>query len=153
MIDFLTFLITESACAIWHNALTLRGTDLGAQVCLCRLTKDARRFAALRCVTRNDVIARDDTSNSRPDRFHDTPSLMTKDAGKNTLWILTIQCEDISMTQGIGDHFDPNFSRSRWIHSNRFEDKRFTRLSCHHSFALDWIALRRRKVIGRVCGS
>ena len=84
MKDGVPFTVFESYGSVWHEALPLSTSDLRAKVGLGTLAKNASRFATLRCVTRNDMIAGFDAGNSLSDRFNNAASFVSENARKET---------------------------------------------------------------------
>ena len=84
MKDVFLFTIFESYGSVWHKALPLSTSDLGAEVGLGTLTKNTSRFTTLRCVARNDMIAGFDTGDSLSDRFDNATGFVSQNTRKET---------------------------------------------------------------------
>mmetsp|Transcript_77932 Transcript_77932/g.225425 ORF Transcript_77932/g.225425 Transcript_77932/m.225425 type:complete len:261 (+) Transcript_77932:259-1041(+) len=98
VIDILAIFIMESDCTIRHDTLSLGRSNFRAKVGLGRLTKDTRRLTALGCVAWDHMITRNYTCHTRPYRFDNTPSFVSKNTREQPLRIESIQCVDVGMT-------------------------------------------------------
>lgn len=87
MIEGLPILIGEATSSVGHDALALRGPDLGTKIGFGGLTEDAFWLKTLGCVAWNDVISRLDAGDALPHGLDDTSSLVPQDAGEETLGV------------------------------------------------------------------
>ena len=80
MENIFSFAVLESHGSIRHDSLSLGAANLGTEVGLRTLAKDAGRFAALGSVARNDMIADTDAGHARSDGLHDAPGFVPENA-------------------------------------------------------------------------
>jgi hypothetical protein len=121
----------EARSAVRHEALSLRASDLGAQVGLGGLAEDASglpaipsrlhviasssctvraRVPALRCEAGNNLVTNLDRCHTRANGLHNSASLMPEDAREFSFGVLTRECIDIGMAQSIRKNLETDFS-------------------------------------------
>jgi hypothetical protein len=86
----------EAGGTVRHHTLTLRGTDLAAQVGLARLAE--LTLTAFGGVKSNDIVTGLDGSHTLADGLDDTSTLVAKNDGESTLGILTGERVGIGVT-------------------------------------------------------
>jgi hypothetical protein len=142
MIDIVTVLIVKALGPIGHDSLTLRGANLGTQICLGGLTKDARCFATLGRVAWNNMITDGNTGDALTYRLDYTTRLVTENAGEQSFWIVSVQSVHVCVTERIGHDLDPDFPCLGRVDSNDFFYQRLFGGTCHHGLALDGFSSR-----------
>mmetsp|Transcript_24842 Transcript_24842/g.68805 ORF Transcript_24842/g.68805 Transcript_24842/m.68805 type:complete len:349 (-) Transcript_24842:252-1298(-) len=118
--DFFAILVFEALSPVWHDTLALGTTNRRAQVGLGRSTKYARSLVALRCVARNDLVTGFHSSDTFPNRFHNTSSLMAQDTRKQSFGVQTIQRVNIRVAKSIRHDLDSNLASLGGINSDFF---------------------------------
>mmetsp|Transcript_3536 Transcript_3536/g.8437 ORF Transcript_3536/g.8437 Transcript_3536/m.8437 type:complete len:365 (+) Transcript_3536:219-1313(+) len=136
--NIFSFRVFESHGSVRHDPLSLGASDLGAEVGLWTLAKDASRFAALGRVAWNHVVADFDAGNSLSDRLHNTAGLVSENAGEESFGVVAIESVDIGMAQGIRDNFHTNFAGLGRQHGDFLFHQGLFGGTGHHGLALDW---------------
>ena len=140
----------EPTCPIGHYSLTLCSSDCRTKIRFGTHAEDTTCLSTLWSIRRNDMITgldrRDIFSNrfnnaslkkktQNDERFKDTRGqesrsfericyityrFMTQDTWEQAFRIKSIQGINISMAQGIGNNFNPNFTTFGWINGDNF---------------------------------
>ena len=84
----------------------LSASDGWTQVCLGTVAEDALVTLALWSVARDDDITDLDTGHTISHALHHCCSLVTQNTGEQSLWIMTIQSVDISVTESVADNLE-----------------------------------------------
>ncbi len=88
----------------------LSTSDGWAEVSFGTLAKDAFMLLAFRSVTWNHHVANFNRCHALTDRFNNAGSLVSKNAGEESLWVMTVQGVDVSVAECIGNDLDPDFT-------------------------------------------
>ena len=84
---------------IRHDALPLSRPDLGTQIRLWRLTKDALCLATLGRVARNHVVSWLHTRDTLTDRLDNAPCLVSENARKESFRVHPIKSVHVSAAE------------------------------------------------------
>mmetsp|Transcript_20636 Transcript_20636/g.57320 ORF Transcript_20636/g.57320 Transcript_20636/m.57320 type:complete len:435 (+) Transcript_20636:109-1413(+) len=133
----LSLAVHEAARSVRHESLPLGAADLGTEVGLGTLAKDAGGLAALGRVARNDVISRLDAGHALSDGFDDAAGLVSENARKKAFGIVAIKGVNVGVTQGIRHDLDADFSGLGRHHGDFLFDHGHLGCAGYQSLALD----------------
>ncbi len=85
MVNWFAVLILEPHASVRHHPLSLRSTNLRAEVCLRRLAKDAGWCGALWRVAGNDVISPLYRHDALANRLDDASGFVAQDAREESV--------------------------------------------------------------------
>lgn len=109
MKNLLSVLVGETGSSIWHQSLSLCGSNLRTEVALA-LTKHTVSLETLRSITRNHNVSRLNTRYTLTNTLNNGSSLMSQNAREKTFRITAIKSVDISMAECISNHLNSDFS-------------------------------------------
>ena len=136
--------VDEAASAVWHHALSLRGSDRRAQVCLRRRAEDAIRLLALRRVARNDVIARSHRGHALANRLDDAAGLMTQNGREEALGVTPFKGVQVGVADGVRHHLHSHLAWARRSDSHtaflELVDAHGDDRVAHNLLAAPWVA-------------
>jgi hypothetical protein len=140
VVNVVPVLIMEAPGTIGHDTVTLGATNLGAEIGLGALAKDARGLATLRSVARNHMITDSDRSDTFTNALDDTSSLVTENARKEPLRVLAIQSVNIRVAERVRDDLDTDFSSLGRVDRNNLFGQGLLGGSGYHGLALDGLS-------------
>lgn len=97
-------------------------TDFWAEVALAR-AENTVALLALWCVAGDDDVADLDGGDTLAEALHDGGGFVAEDAREEALGVVTVQCVDIGVAEGIGDYLDADFALFGWGHVDVLVDE------------------------------
>ena len=114
----------EARRAVRHHALTLRGPDRGAEICLAR--QAGRTLAAFRRVKRNDVVALLQRRDARTNVHYDAGAFVAENGREDAFGIGTGKREFIRMADAGCLDLDQDLAFARTFEINFHDLQRFS---------------------------
>jgi hypothetical protein len=108
--DLLTIECLEATCTIWHETLTLSGTNLGAQISSITVAEDAIPLLALGCVAWHNKVADFVICHTFTNTLNDCCGFVAQNHRKETFGVTTSQRVDISVAESVRDDFYSDFA-------------------------------------------
>lgn len=147
-VEELFTLAAEALGLVWHDTLTLGGTNGLAEVGLAGLAELA--LTALGSVEEDDRVALLDVVDALADGLDDTGAFVTENGGEGTFGIGTRESVGIRVAEtGVGD-LDTNLARTRRLNLDFFDRHGLAGLPGDGGLAFDGLSLGHCSIVGRV---